>query len=284
MEIIQSGSGGDQFTKFETAVEQMEGVEAIPAVAQRLLSLTSDPNAGLKDIERLIASDASLTARVLRLAASAFYGGHPAQSLKAAIVRQGLNEVRNLAVASSMLARAPDPFHRNLWQFTLSSAAFSDVLARRIGRQNFCEPFVCGLLHEIGTMVMAKVEGAPYYAIAGTVGTQSQAEREQKAYGFTHCDIGALAVERWNLFAGLEEVVQFHHDPFSADSLDFPPPVLATIYLVALVSAVLASPDEALGADLVRELMARLGAPEGLVSEELQKARSRAGDYLGLLG
>lgn len=247
MEIIEQGNTSGDFSIFEKAVDQMEGLQPIPAVAQRLLSLTSRPDAALEEIARLIASDAALTARVLRVAASPLYGGKAPSSLQAAVVRLGLNEVRNLALSASVAAQPPDAFHRSLWQHTLGSAVLADSLARRLGKHRFCEPFVCALLHELGTLVLAKIEGASYHALVGRIGSRAQVEREQTAYGFTHCDIGALAVQRWNLFDGIEEVIQFHHDPLAAEMLDFPAPVLATVFLVALTAALLESPEEALG-------------------------------------
>jgi HD-like signal output (HDOD) protein len=246
--------------------------------------LTSDPDAALGETEQLLASDAALTARVLQIAASPLYGSKPAKNLHAAIVRLGLKEVRNLALTMAVGAKSADAFQRNLWQYTLASAVFAEVLAKRLGPNQFREPFVCGLLHDLGTLVMAKVDDSNYHMVARSIGADEQAQREQAVYGFTHCDIGAMAAERWQLFEGVEEVIQFHHEPFGAELLAFPEPVLATIYLVALAARMAHCPDEALGSETGRELLERLGTSEEVVREEFEKARSKMDEFIATLG
>ena len=280
MEIIQSGESTAELSMLERAATCAEGLETVPAVARRLLALASDPDAAFADIVKVIASDATLTARVLRLAASALYGGRAPSTLNAAVVRLGLNEVRNLALSASLSAKSPDAFHRSLSEYSLRSAVLAEALAKRLGRGRFCEPFVCALLQELGTLVLAKLEGAPYHAVVGTIGSREQVERERKVFGFTHCDIGAFAVQRWNLFAGIEQVIQFHHDPLHAEFLAFPAPVLATVQLVALTSALLESGEEALSSEAGGALVARLGTSAEVVREELARAQPLMAQYL----
>jgi len=285
VELIESGVPQGELSKFERAVDRMEGLETIPAVAQRLIALTSDPDAAFEEIEKLVSSDVALTARVLRLAASPLYGGQAPRGLQAAVVRIGLHEVRNLALSASLLAKPPDDFHRDLWQHSLANAVLADTLAARLGRRRFREPFVSGLLHDLGTLVMTKLEGALYHRLIGSIGGADQAEREQRVLGFTHCDIGALAAQRWRLFDGLEQVIQFHHDPVAAESLDFPEPVLGSVRLVALTCAALEAAGD--GDDgkpaRVAGLLERLETTEELLAEELAQLPSRVSEYLGRL-
>jgi HD-like signal output (HDOD) protein len=283
VEIIESGGLTAEQTKFERAVDRMEGLETIPAVAQRLIALTSDPDAAFEDIEKVVSSDVALTARVLRLAASPLYGGHAPRGLQAAVVRIGLTEVRNLALSVSLLATPPDAFQRDLWQYSLTHAVLAEGLAKRLGAGRFREPFVCGLLHDLGTLVLAKMEGDLYHRLIGNIGAADQVEREQRVLGFTHCDIGALAAQRWNLFDGLEQVIQFHHDPLAAEALDFPPPVLGSVRLVALTSAALRPGSDDAGPEGVRLLLERLGATEETLTEELERVPSRVREYLEML-
>jgi len=279
MEILPATGAHSEFSKFERAVERMEGLETLPAIAQRLLSLTSDPNVSFADIEQLVSADAALTARVLHMAASPFYGGKAAKNVQAALVRLGLREVRNLALAASVSARHTDAFHRNLWRYCLSCAVLAETLAQRLGRTRFQEPFVCGLLHELGTLVMANLEGPGYQALVETIGGNGQTEREQRLYGFTHCDLGALAAERWRLFDGLSQAIQFHHEPLTAEALEFPAPVLATIQLVALTAVVLSDPAAGARSEPAGILLARLGTDATVLQEELARAQPRIDEY-----
>lgn len=284
MEILQATAAPGEFSKIEKAVESMEGLETLPAVAQRLLALTADPDASFQAIEQLIGADAALTARVLRLAASPLYGGQAAQNLQAALVRLGLREVRNLALGASVSAKKADAFHRGLWRYSLGCAVLAETLADRLGRARFREPFVCALLHELGTLVLAKINGPVYEPLVGTIGGAVQAAREQQLLGFTHCDIGALAAERWNLFDGLSPAIQFHHAPSDAEPLEFPEPVLATIRLVALTATVLSAPDPADPPAAAEPLLESLGADRAGLQEELERAQPRIEEYARLLG
>ena len=284
MEIIQATAVPSDFSKIEKAVELMEGLETLPAVAQRLLSLTADPNASFQDIEQLISADAALTSRVLQIAASPLYGGQAAKNLQSALVRLGLREVRNLALATSVSAKKTDDFQRGLWRHSLGCAVLAETLGNRLGKPRFQEPFVCALLHELGTLVLVNINGPVYKTLVGTIGGAVQAVREQQLLGFTHCDIGALAAERWRLFDGLSQAIQFHHEPLTAEVLDFPDPVLATIRLVALTAAVLSDPDAGAQSDMASQMLARLGTDHAVLQEELERAQPRIDEYSRMIG
>jgi hypothetical protein len=92
-----------------------------------------------------------------------------------------------------------------------------------------------------------------------------------------------MAAERWKLLEGVEQVIQFHHEPFGAEALAFPEPVLATIYLVALAARMVHSADEGLGSETGRELLERLGTSEEVVREAFEKARSKADEFIATL-
>ena len=73
MEIVHSGERPQPLNRFEQAIDELDSLQMIPAVAQRVVAMTVDPSCALPDVERAVSADAGLAARVLRLAGSPIF-------------------------------------------------------------------------------------------------------------------------------------------------------------------------------------------------------------------
>lgn len=129
----------------------------LPSTAQKVLSLMSDPDISIEKVKRIIGSDPALAAKILKVANSAFYGGfRNIQNLSQAILRLGLNSVRNIVIATSLknVYKRFGLTEKLLWEQMIGSAMASNLLARQTRRADAEDAFIGGLLHDIGKVVI----------------------------------------------------------------------------------------------------------------------------------
>lgn len=194
---------------------------SLPSIYLRLNEVTTDTRSTSTDVARVIQEDTSLSARLLRLVNSAFYG-FPSRvdTITQAINLVGTNQVMELALASSVLrAFEGIPKDRvdmdNFWRHSIGTAiaARSIALRRRMpAAERF---FVAGLLHDVGRLVLFLEEPeamAMAFSAAETTDTLL-VEAERATFGFDHADVGRALLASWKLPPALQEAVGRHHAP-----------------------------------------------------------------------
>lgn len=199
---------------------------SLPEIIYRLEETASDPMCGAREIAAVIESDVAMSARILRLANSAYYrsSGVEIGSMAQAVARLGLKEVRKvcLAIASMRIFVRPSVVvdHRRFWHHSLTVASATRTVAKRMHgvRVDADEAFIAGLLHEVGALVFDQYFSRLYGIV------HKEAERTQRAIHLVeseylqinHADVGAEVLSRWNLPVRLIEAVRHHHNPSQA--------------------------------------------------------------------
>jgi putative nucleotidyltransferase with HDIG domain len=191
----------------------------LPGAAMRVAALTQDFNATTRSIAEAIGADPVLSARVLKAANSPLYAlERRVTALPGAVQALGNETIHLLVVVSA----ASDVFSRKTWRSPLGSAVWRHSLAvglaarhvfEALGLSGKEEAFVCGLLHDIGRMVLAGHEGIPYAGVLDSAQEGSLLEREYEVYGYTHAQVGALCAKRWGLPDEVSYAIYHHHDP-----------------------------------------------------------------------
>lgn len=197
---------------------------ALPDVAAKVMSALHDPKSTAKHLERLISSDQATTAKVLRVANSAFYGVRgEISTLSRAIVVLGFNTLRSVVLAgvSETLHQSKRSCFKDkiLWEHSMAVGLASRIIAQECRFEAPEEAFVGGLLHDVGKVVLDANQPDAYQSVIERVYNDGQTfvEAEGEVFGFDHADVGALVVHRWNLAPALRESVECHHDPLAAE-------------------------------------------------------------------
>jgi putative nucleotidyltransferase with HDIG domain len=197
---------------------------ASPAVIATLMNLTSNINGDIKKISKAILADQSLTAKMLKLANSSFYGRtKEVTTLKEAIVVLGFMTLHSLVIATSTQSlykkSIDDGVSAKLWEHALASGIASRMIAEAIGYPSVEEAFIAGLLHDIGKLVLAQKMTDDYCDIVKRVEeTGDQFDKyEQSLFGFDHADVGAQLLHKWLFPEEIAEAVQYHHTPADAN-------------------------------------------------------------------
>ncbi|MCD6326329.1 HDOD domain-containing protein [bacterium] len=194
---------------------------ALPSIATRVMQITSDPKATLVELRAIIETDESLASKILRFANSALYGRvGMVTTLTSAINLLGFLTIRWLVVTTSahtLFRRGgkPDNDHIRLWEHALKCAIGARLLAKQLSALRIEEAFICGLLHDVGKLVI--MEKLPGYLTTfckwGEALDIEFYEVEADVIGIDHCEVSGSVFENWHFPEVLAEPVANHHTP-----------------------------------------------------------------------
>ncbi len=206
-------------------VQNIIQLPALPAIAVEVASLIDNPNTSVSRITQVISADQVLTAKVLKIANSPFYGFQKKIStLDFAIMVLGFDSLKEILISVSLISafkKRQDKYFnsREFWEHSLASGIAARTLARQLGYRISGESFIAGLLHDIGILVTHQYFYEDYKRIVETVteGKATFEDTEQGVLFATHGEIGGWLAERWNLPDQLIEAIKFHHRPEMAE-------------------------------------------------------------------
>lgn len=206
----------------EEIVKKTSDLPTIPAAALAVMQEAALATSTASSVANHIAQDHALTARVLRLANSAYYGlSRQVDDLQEAVVVLGMRSVRNLAIVASTypwLSVALKGYGlgpKMMWTHSFAVAVAAQLLARKSGKADEDVAFTAGLLHNLGKLAMSiwlekRLNAMLQYAMRENLTFD---EVERKLFGYDHADVGAYLGETWNLPASLVGAMRYHHQP-----------------------------------------------------------------------
>ncbi len=230
-----------QTKRLNAIVGRVEDLPTLPRTVFRITEVINNPKSSAQDLAAVINDDQVLTARLLRLVNSSFYGfPQRIATVNFAIVLLGFDAIRNLLLTTSVFDifagadRDLQIEREKLWDHSLGCAVAAKVIGRYLRHEKIEELFVCGLLHDIGKIVEMAYIKKDYNRIRNHVQEKNAllVEAEEYFLGCTHAHIGHLLAERWNLPTSVTRVVLYHHKP--EDAGEFVPQA-ATIHLADIL-------------------------------------------------
>ena len=210
-------SNAVQKTQLDDLIAKTLELPVLPATTQKVLGIMADPDVSIEKIKRLISTDPALTAKILKVANSAFYGSYRnIQNLSQAILRLGLNAVRNMVVATSMknVYKRFGLAEKLIWEQMLGSALASSVIARHARLVDPEDAFIGGLLHDIGKVVVNNEYPAQFAQVMERVYNEqiSFETAEKDIFEFTQREVGAFVVKKWGFPENLEFLIRYFDD------------------------------------------------------------------------
>jgi len=206
----------------EEIVQAVNDLPSLPQVVLRVMELTEDPNSTAQDINQELAQDQGLTARVLKLANSAFYGfPRRISSVTDATILLGFKTIRSIVLAASVneiLAQEMEGYaleYGELWKHSQCSAMTARLIAKRVKYSSLDVAYTAALLHDIGKVVLNNSMKESYHEVLDMVLSNhiTFLQAEDSILGFNHAVVGAKIAEKWNLPLELVEAIAYHHDP-----------------------------------------------------------------------
>ncbi len=199
---------------------------SLPEVCIRVNEMLDEPSVTAADLGNVISQDTSLTARLLKIVNSSYYGFQAKiETVSRAVTVVGLRELRGLVIAASAVetfSNVPDEVLNKVrfWRHSLYCGVIARLLAEQCHVLHSERLFVAGLLHDIGKLVIAQRFPQETRKIALQADDEQQAEYrvEQAMLGFDHAEVGGELMLAWNMPQTLYEAVAFHHDPRKAET------------------------------------------------------------------
>ncbi len=236
--------------RIELILRQIDSLPTLPAVAARLLSLTSSDDSNAKQVIELVSADPSLTAKVLSLCRSADKGvGSDNLTVDRAVVLLGFNAIRNAVLSVKVFelfgpdakrpgedaepdrhensAEGADPggdqnppaFDRSaFWMHCLAVGVTAELIAKAHPKRTDLAPdeaFVCGLLHDIGKVALDYVLPRSFDRVVALTDLNQAniAEFERRIIGIDHHTAGKRLAQQWRLPHMISDCIWLHGSP-----------------------------------------------------------------------
>jgi len=211
--------------KVTQIISNIRNLPTPPIVFHQIQKVINDPKISAGHIASILSEDPAMSVKVLKLTNSAFYGlSREVESVKQAVVIVGLEAIKNLVLAASVLDMfkgkdLDEESQEKFWRHSLAVGFYGRLLARHPRVRGMIDPdsvFSGGLLHDIGKVVMScflKSQYAEFIQERQKDAETPTHEVEDRVLGYNHADIGGVLVQQWKLPSRLIEAVAFHHRP-----------------------------------------------------------------------
>ena len=194
---------------------------SLPTMYVQINEAINTPNTSASDIAKVISKDTSLSARLLKIVNSTFYG-FPSKidTLSRAVTVVGTRQLTTLALGMNIISvfrRIPSDFihMRSFWEHSLACGICARIIGSYKKILNTERLFVAGLLHDIGRLILYR--HVPNQARNALIKAKQDDDllhnSEHETLGFDHSMIGGLLLKKWKLPVSLENSVKYHHSP-----------------------------------------------------------------------
>jgi len=253
---------------FDVIFLKLDRLPTLPGIAMRILEVVQKEEPDLQEIGKIISTDPPLSAEVLKIVNSSFYGlSSKVTSVFHAINLLGMNTVKNLALSFSLVknfkARSSVAFDYSFfWKDSLTGAVAARLLAEKILPKFSEDAFFLGLLHNIGILALLQCMPKQYSLVLKAVETSDYDyhEAENQILGFTHMAVGEYLVKTWGLPDTFFAPIGSHHHPAELSSDDKDIEKLAKIlHLASLYIEFFKGRDPSLNLGMIETLAKKYG-------------------------
>lgn len=207
-------------------IGSISNLPTLPQISIQLMNIVNDKSSSASDVTAVVSQDISLSAKILRLANSAFYGiPRTVTNINSAVVILGMKVIQTLVLSLTVFDMFPTDngnFDRkSFWRHCLKCGFLARLLSERVvfKRIDPDDAFCAGLLHDIGKIVMEQYLHQDFHTalLYSTASGVCAYEAEKKKLSYTHTDVSQLLVNEWELPAPLVQSIILHHNPVEAE-------------------------------------------------------------------
>lgn len=247
-------------------ISQIECLPVLPSLYNKLVTELEKADPSLERIGKFIESDIGMSAKILNIVNSAFFGlPRTLTSASQATAYLGLDTIKDLVLVLKLF----EHFEKNslsiiniglLWQHSLSVADLAKRIMKCEGASDSeaNEAFTAGMLHDVGVLILASQDSTQFQHIIDReeINLIPIYDLEKEIYEISHAELGAYLLEIWGLPVRLIEAVGFHHQPSQSSIREFHP-ILAVHVAHGLTASCFRGPNQrpsAIDEDFIRSL------------------------------
>lgn len=221
-----------------TVIGRVDRLPSVPRTYWELTEAAAQPDVGLADLAKLVEKDAAMTAKVLQLVNSSYFGlGQRQTSVQKAVAYLGIDLLKALALTAHVFSSATGPAVKG---FSLEGLQDHSMLTARLAKSFIADPkraaeaFTAAVVHDVGKIVLALcVPGRFEEVIRTTIETgRMPHDVEKELLGVTHAEVGAYLLGLWGLPLTIVEAVAYHHHP----ELAHPTDILVAVHVANALS------------------------------------------------
>ena len=201
-------------SKVRARVEQSAKLPALPTVVVRIMEMMESDRTTARQLGEEIAKDQVLSAKVLKLVNSGFYGfSQPITTIPHAVAMLGFDAVQSLVMSSSVLELMEEALP-GLWEHSLGCARASAMIAEAAGLGDGEEMSVIGLLHDLGKVIVCQTLESEFMLVQKRIDKLDMLfyRAEEEVLSCHHGHIAGWLLEKWALPAKLVAPIIDHHD------------------------------------------------------------------------
>ena len=206
---------------FEAVLNKSQKLPTLPGIAIRILEAVQKERPDLQEIAEVLATDPPLSAEILKMINSPFFGlTRKVTSVFHAVSMLGMNVVKNLALSFALVKNfsssgQSDFDYPRFWKYSLTTAIAARMIAEKIATESAEDAFFLGLLHDMGLLALVRCLPDQYRLVAqeSTNGNCAGHQAENQILGFDHMAVGRHLVHSWGLPARFWQSIGCHHCP-----------------------------------------------------------------------
>ncbi len=211
-------------------ISGIDNLPTLPKIYMDLEKALSSEKSSMREIADIISHDITITAKILQLVNSAFFGlPTTISNISQAVQYLGINIIKSLVIyikVFSMVDESPDKriFYKNIWEhsYKVANAAKAIAIAENFDKAEVEEAFLSGLLHDIGKIIMTKMDDYPKKVLDHSKNNNiSFSDAELDLLETSHAEAGAYLLGIWGLPDRIVESVAFHHFPSLISDMKF---------------------------------------------------------------
>jgi HD-like signal output (HDOD) protein len=226
-------------------VGRMRTIPTLPSVYLELKAALQCPDTSVQKVAQTIAQDAGLTATILQVANSAFFGlrARPITNPVQAVSFLGIETVQAMALTAQVFSQLSIPASATfsidrLWRHSLRTAACAKAITveEAVAQSTVDDVFLCSILHDIGMLALVANLPERYERTCRTAHARGlplwEAEREE--FGASHAEVGAYLIGLWGFGDSIVEAIAYHHTPSQSKTRALGP--LAILHVASVLS------------------------------------------------
>ncbi|MCA3012710.1 MAG: HDOD domain-containing protein [Myxococcaceae bacterium] len=233
--------------RVKVVLSRLGALPALPTTYARLSELTANPNASLDEVASVLEQDPAITANVLRIINSAYFGlPRRVSSVRETVKLLGIQPLKNI-VLTVELYEGPAA-GKSAKALQLDALARACAMRELLGRTPMAEAaFAAGILADVGRLLIATRLPLDMQAMTSDASGRAREVIERERLGSTHAELGGALLSLWNMPTSLVEAVTLHHSPPDAAATANVPTALA---LVCAIEEELSTSDTRRSAEL----------------------------------
>ncbi|MBC8282178.1 MAG: HDOD domain-containing protein [Nitrospinae bacterium] len=263
----------------QTLLDDDLSIATLPGIYHQFQEATASENTSFAKISEIILHDSGLTAHLLQIVNSAYYGfPEPIEKISDAISVVGTEQLSYLVlstVVTDKFKSIPESVLNieSFWEHSIACGLIARKLAYYKSNLDPEKFFVAGMLHDIGQIVLCTK--LPLLSMKFLLDLQSQSKQidylEKEELGFDHAELGASLLKKWNLSDFHVEMVAFHHKPNQSPNFAFEASILNFADLLANSMQFGSSGEKPVSQKLEEEAWERLGISDQISLFELRQ-------------